>query len=318
VRKKDDSSIKAFQHRSPYEVLNSWNDPITCPTLFNIKYNGGQDYVKPLLRYQENQSSVCYLVAGVNAIYYNQVVQHPTYQQYMGANVYVVNVSRYMRYEFTNEETFKYIYNNAGGYTLDSVAKMLARCNNSQEVNRSNAFYIVNNFDFIDPHHMFEEIERALKTCGPLIVAEFRVFKSYVDTHKMEFSLKDYEPLEILHSVLIVGVQETTTPGFGGLKLLIQDSLAARPFFTIGLSVLRSMDQNHFYAIRPGYNFTSGVNNIQEETPSLAYESGGPIEVGEPTEDDWFHNRNLKQSTEREESQVKWMMKVNRDDVIFT
>ena len=80
-----------------HKMINfKWTVPGTTPTLLN----GEEGFIKPLHRYQDPTSTVCYLVDVANAIFYSKVAQSPTHEN-AAINLYAFNIGRFMRNNFS-------------------------------------------------------------------------------------------------------------------------------------------------------------------------------------------------------------------------
>ena len=92
-----------------HEGWDSWK---TAPTVFNQP--AMKKRVNPFTRCQVDISTVCYMISAATAILYYMC--HQTGDSLQDAVPhYCINVGRYMRNQFTNEQVFNYIYGPACG-----------------------------------------------------------------------------------------------------------------------------------------------------------------------------------------------------------
>ena len=117
-----------------------------------------------------------------------------------------------------------------------------------------------------------------------MIVENFDVSVQCIeDIDRIEFrgdKGNTYHTPRISISMIIVRTQLTNEEGFGGLKLMVQDSRRDRPFFVVGLDLLQSMGVDRRCAIKPSLQFETGENRFEEEEgATLSFQSGGSTET---------------------------------------
>ena len=274
-----------FAMNSPYEVFLSnhteWLNPETAPTIFNNP-DGFKRVTKPLLWLQEETSTVCSLVSIGNAIFYSQCMHNGTGPDdtalAVGQNA--LNVSRFMRDEFTDEEVFANIFLHQGGYPCSMVERLLKPQNPDVRVMRNIRLFGDSSVDFI-----FELMKNSFREFGALIIERFQVYPDFLEDNGQLVFHGDWGKKEKLaenenktphHALLIVGVRRTSNvKEMGGLAFLAQNSWAKKPFVIIGYDLLLSMGVKDLLAIEEGLKFDTGEWNHDTVSPALI-QSGSP------------------------------------------
>jgi hypothetical protein len=125
VRKGGDVCVeeeaKASYYENFLEKFPEWNNHDTHPSILihpDLFHN-----VDPLMRYQEAWSTVCYMIAVGGAIYYSMCLNIGTFKA-IAVGQYAVNISRFIRNEFSDQEIVDNIFGGNGGWP----SEMLLRC----------------------------------------------------------------------------------------------------------------------------------------------------------------------------------------------
>ena len=221
--------------------------------------------VEPYLHFQERGSTACYLVAVASAIFYSM-------RMHTGTNLdesiqhYALNVNRFKRNEFPDEEVYLYIFGTGGGYAHETVDRFLRPFNPSNDTL----------FTFLPIRHgdiqqKFVNVRGEIRLSGALVIRSFPLFEEYLDEKQLHFSgeWNDMTRVEGSHVLLIVGARLTNGEEMGGMEFLIQDSWEVRPFFTLGYDLLSSMGINEFLTVREGVSFSSGEYNVPHSPHGL-------------------------------------------------
>lgn len=114
--------LEAFLEKHP-EFL----DYNSAPTIFNNPTLA----LKPLYRFQSGNSTLCCLVASANIAFYAMCLKCKRDPIVNGADHgalvedYALNINRFMRDRFTDEEVFANIFQNAGGHASTMVLRLL-------------------------------------------------------------------------------------------------------------------------------------------------------------------------------------------------
>jgi hypothetical protein len=260
---------------SPYQdfisINTNWIDRVNCPTIFNMN-----DNLVPLIWYQEDSSSVCYLIASALAIFYRQSLDSGV----SSVGLYALNLDRFMRNYLSDDDIYKTVFGLVGGFSMDMLELMLKKQNPRA---KSVADY---QHLFLKPeipaHEVFMSIKRLLAQCGSLIIempAQNEV-TFHGDTATLRGGIVGEQEG---HALLIVGVCLIEhLPGYsnnpnwmGGVAFLLQNSLASKPFFIVGRDLLLSMGVQEVIAIRDGLTFNVGECQ-QDDITSFKKRSGSP------------------------------------------
>eukprot|EP00533_Pseudo-nitzschia_delicatissima_P013191 CAMPEP_0197265644 /NCGR_PEP_ID=MMETSP1432-20130617/2523_1 /TAXON_ID=44447 /ORGANISM="Pseudo-nitzschia delicatissima, Strain UNC1205" /LENGTH=457 /DNA_ID=CAMNT_0042730413 /DNA_START=40 /DNA_END=1413 /DNA_ORIENTATION=+ len=316
-----DRSVAVPNYLANFHSLssNEWTEYNTAPTLFNTPNEFKR--MEPLVRFQTFGSTVCYLVTCAGALFYNQCLQTGTSHK-DGVVCYGVNISRYMRNEFSDDEVHDYIFEGRGGYPRVAICRMLKpkpsmiSLGMFEEVDCQGVLY--------SRKYLYDRIKEILDNCGALIIENFLVFEEYYqDDGRIEFS-GDYddftslpENTNNLHAMLVVGVKlvtEESNNDFGGVKLLIQDSNENRPFLVVGIDLLLSMGVKTMYAVREGFKYEQNDNNLDENAAHNWTRSGGTSVQNGARRDGWLH-RNDGDDNVLSPSEANWMMEIDTTKV---
>jgi len=251
------------------EQFPQFSDYDKAPSIFNHPDHP----VHPFYRFHEDTSIVCFLVASANVIYYSMCrVSFSDRDQTIPD--YALNVSRFMRNRFTDEEIFENIFRGEGGYPELMLRRLLEPFNPGKMVVRR-----IDLWDGAELAHAI--IHQHLEKHSALIIEKFQVFPEFVDSPNLSFDgdfndKPKYPPsLNVNHALLIVGVWRTGNPSvMGGLAVMVQNTWWKKPFAVIGYDLLRSMkvdtllavEKNLHYETRP-YTLSGNVHMTQSGIP---------------------------------------------------
>ena len=211
--------------------------------------------VKPFLRYQQEDSTICNAVVVANAIYYLGELQELQRRKKSTSVLYDVegeepnykhvNVCRYMRNRFSPEEIFSNIFRGDCGHLEPHVKRLLQDQNPGKKVTRDFAIFPATG------RVVFSFFSYALQTNGALMIEALKVTQELVHSDELLFRAPwqagpSTQFLTPNHSVLVVGVRLVN----GDLEFLIQDSWEHKPFFVVSLATLESMGIEDLYGIR--------------------------------------------------------------------
>jgi len=260
-----------------FSDFNSSEDQAKAVTLFQIPGKEGH-LIEPLVRFQEDSSTICYIVSVVTAIYYSQCLQQDLTQG-DGIKRYALNVNRFMRNYFTEDEIFVNIFCNQGGWPKNILQRLLQPFNvGNERLSRELPFAPM---DDADAGVIFRTVKTSLKKYGALLVEKFLVFPEFaMDNGVLEFSgdwnnKEHYDDLRP-HALLVVGARLTGDPStMGGLALLLQNSWKAKPFVVVGYDLLKSMGIEDFIVVNEKLAFSTADCSLEGEL-SNSMMSGSP------------------------------------------
>jgi len=262
--------------------FGEWLDPGESPSVFNNPCPF-QRVAKPLIWLQEESSMVCYLVSVAIAIYYSQCIHNGTTLDDAPAAIanHALNVSRFMRDEFTSEEVFADIFKGEGGHPENTIKRLLEPKNPGKQVFRRTSLFLD-----LSVQVVFEVCQNYLEKYGGLVVERFKSFPGFDKDDGILVYHGDYAKLPKFkpsvnpnHALLIVGVRKTSgVDEMGGVAFLAQNTSVKKPFVVIGLDLLASMGVSEVLAIEPGLNFATGSWSHDSVAPSLI-QSGSPSMV---------------------------------------
>ena len=260
--------------------------------------------VKPFLRYQQEDSTICYAVVVANAIYYLGELQRkkkstgsmddvpgkePKYKH--------INVSRYMRNRFAPEEIFSNIFRGDGGHLKPHVKRLLKEQNPDKKV--------VHEFQIVcgKVHTLFDIFSDALQTNGALMIEGLKVTQELVNSDELLFRApwqadQSAQSLNPNHAVLVVGVRLVNED----IEFLIQNSWEHKPFFVVSLTTLKSMGIPRLYGIEETVCFSPcELIRFEEEPIFGSLTSGSPIRVPLNGGEAPMRVHNLTEQSERQE-----------------
>jgi hypothetical protein len=225
-----------------YSFFN--NSEIFC-TIFNL-YE--ENRVTPLMWFQDDYSTVGYLVVTALAIFYGQ---HMDNNHAVGT----LNISRLMRNYFSEEEIYDNVFLLQGGDPMHMLQQIL------KEQNAEQQFEIATRFSLrldMPAEKVYDHVRRLFLDYGPLIIDNW---KNFADMEKEDdqvvfhgnwskyLNVAEHVP----HALLIVGVGlvknirdfdehvKVDANFMGGVAFLLQNSCNAKPFVIVGLDFLQSM-----------------------------------------------------------------------------
>jgi len=219
-----------------------WCDTDTDNGIFSIfaYTNDFKNQLLPFVRLQTIESIVCWCLSACNAIlYFMQITTGTNHEE--AIRQYGINLGRFMRNNFTEEEIFRTIFNQNGGYPQDFLERLLSSNTVTGKVMPVDIFMAGG------PAYVFTHVVLLLKKSGSIVVSNFRVFPGYYENLEQTQFCGDWNDLKGLnenghHSFLITGVHKTTDGSCGGIIFQVQDTLPGRPFVNIGLDLLHSMN----------------------------------------------------------------------------
>jgi len=251
------------------QQFSVWRTQATSTTIVNQQTHA----VDAFVRYQDTDSSmVCYIVAAANAAFYSKYWIIRSVNQAHAVKHYALNVSRFMRNRFTEEEIYKNIFVGEGD---GSPEKMLRRILKPSNPNPEKD--LVNSILFEDdPGSVFYLTRAALNKQGALILEDFQLFTDFKKSNRIVsfsglFSSKspvlNIQNRIMGHTMLIVGVRRTnSSAASGGVEFLVQNTWQSKPFVVIGWDLLQSMGIQRFLAVPPDLNFHVTTYNISPTT----------------------------------------------------
>ena len=231
--------------------------------------------VEPFHQFQERDSTVCYfLVAISTAIFYSMRIHTGTKIDESSVKHDALNVDRFKRNEFPDEEVCLYIFGTGGGYAHQTVARFLGPFNQS-----NNTLFSFLPIQYGDIQQKFVNVDGQIRDTGALVIRSFPLFQEYLDKKQLHFS-GHWNDMNHdgagLHALIVVGVRLTSgEEDMGGMEFLIQDSWEERPFFTLGYDLLSSMGINEFLTVREGVSFSSGQQYNTPHSPNGLPEPSG-------------------------------------------
>lgn len=264
--------LKQFQ-------FEEWNDHQHAPTIFNHP----EKAVNAFVRFQEDSSSVCYMVVVANAVFYSMARVSITAHSVNVAE-YGLNISRFMRNRFTHEEIFANIFAGDGGHPEQMLRRLLAPANPEKNT--------VRDFDLYDDvTTTFETIKHTLKHYGPLIVENFKVFPELVERNGIVKFGGDYaskkkydDGRNVNHAILVVGARLTWTEEMGNMELMLQNSWEHKPFLIVGYKLLHSMGVSRLLYLAKDLSFQARPFDLDGSTHVT--QSGSPTHRDLDTFDD--------------------------------
>jgi hypothetical protein len=268
-RSKGESSPGSAHVRDHYEEFlrrfPQWRDHEKAPSIFNDPDDFRR--VQPLLRFQETDSTLCYLVSVSNAIFYNMGLNTGT-EHDVAVQICALNIGRFMRHEFSDEEVFEYIFAAMGGYPDDTFERLLQVHNPGMR--RSDLIRTIP-IDLSEGQSLKTMITKALGRFGALVIEKFKLFNAYQQSQNLIFK-GDWNAVpkdprdDVPHAVLVTGVNLTDD---GEVEYEVQDSWEERPFFIVGHDFLLSMGVKQFLAVEEGLKFSSDSNNFPNSPHEL-------------------------------------------------
>ena len=269
----------AVDDTSAIEILEDfwkdkeWGDLDKATTIFTHSKDFQQP--PPLIRYQTvSSSSVCYLLATWNLIYYSKYHR----DQKAARSEHILNVNRFMRNEFHTQQMFDNIFLGHhpmfetnflghGGSCQAFLRVALGRWNPNKIL-----FFEVVLRQGLSPSTIFELTQLAIRNYGALLIDEFKVIEAFGEKHVLEYDCSNYSLAEIQqsttrHALVVVGVRLTESKEVkGGVEFLLQDSSLDKPFLTVSYDLLLAMDVTRFLALDPGLNIGPPVCPVDEPT----------------------------------------------------
>jgi len=166
---------RKFLHQHP-----EWRDVVGKPCFSLFAITDRQHLIEPFVRFQAIGSVVCWCSCASNAILYYMMLTTGTART-EAIGQYGININRFMRNSFTEDEIFKTIFCNDGGYPDDLIDRLLRstvlQCERKKDL--SMPVYLSPK---MSPDTIFHYVSVHIMERGPLVVCNFRVFPAYLDT----------------------------------------------------------------------------------------------------------------------------------------
>ena len=256
--------FKSLQLEHFLEKVPEWKDYDKAPTIFNHDIYG----VRPVLRIQEAWSPICYILTSVNQIHYSKTirekkaaaVRNTDYDEIGTREKFSLNVLRYIRNFYSEEDSYNHIFVADGGYatvTIDALIKTLlsnvpadAGVTRSYDLAAKRPEAITN---------MVACVSDVIFDCGAGIIESFQVFHDFLHSGEVTFTgnyaekqkLDPKKYPNINHVVLVTGARSTGAGGLGGGAMFqIQNTWPHQAFAEVGLDLLQSMGAIQLYFIR--------------------------------------------------------------------
>jgi hypothetical protein len=290
------------------EQFPEWSNPENAPTIFN--HPEAFCCAIPLLRFQEETSSVCYLVSITNLIY-DSICLHAGTKNTEAVEHYALNIGRFMRNQFSDKEIFDNLFLGAGGHPRKTLKRLLGPCNADKASDELLKFIDINSAFSVQ--HVFESINDGIRTNGALVIEYFKGYPEFFAdsdqlifdgdwTDKVQFSTGEMS--NVNHTLLVVGANLTgSDETMGGIKLFVQNSSKLKPFVTIGYDLLCSMGVNRLIAVEPGlslctedYSFDPAAHLVQSGSPRYSKD-----DVGVPQDFHWGLDKPVETSVAEED-----------------
>jgi hypothetical protein len=240
--------------------------------------------VESFMRFQAESSSLCYLVAVTNAIYYNMSLQSKI-ERYDVIQKYAINISQYQRNRFTHDQIFRTIFLGEGGDPIDLLTDLLQPANPSIHPRNITRSVCIEVEYFPNIEAMYTMVTTTIQKYGALIIEAFKIFPDMIAAdHEVtfggDFNLKTQFGTDqnINYTMLVVGARLTglETDVMGGMEFLVQTSWKNKPFLIIGYDLLRSMGVTELYAIQNGLSFLAHPPGEGVDGGTITLECGSP------------------------------------------
>ena len=267
------------------------------PNVVSLFHNSSMDCtIEPVLRLQEASSTICYIVSVVNMIYYSQCIQEGVAESKQN----FINVNRFMRNNFTNDEIFRNIFSHHGGWPHDIIPRILGQANPGMK--EANTIILENDFEPIEDSSVelvLQVIQMNLEQFGALLIPNFPIFKEFMEEGVLEYSgdwnAKEKFEQPQFHALLLVKARLTGDPNvMGGLALLLQNSWAVKPFVVVGYDLLKSMGITRFAVVNKGLKYEWPADFKDDGEPTKSFMSGSsPSSIDSGVDGRGFNPRSL-------------------------
>ena len=267
VRKGGDEAVDNAGAMKALEYFlkdKGWGDPDKATTIFTHPDEFRQ--VSPLIRFQTETSTVCYMVASANLVYYSKCKQE-TQAVHSG---HILNVNRFMRNEFQAHQMFKNIFLGHGGSCEEFLRFGLQPSNAGKDL-----FVKMPLRHEMRPSTAFDITKFAIQDYGALLIEDFKIIKAFSEKGLLEYDCNNYDLTEMQqstnrHALLVIGVRQTVSEDVkGGVEFLLQNSSADKPFLTVGYDLLRAMGVSRFLALHAGLNIGATAYPVDEPTRAI-------------------------------------------------
>ena len=233
----DDKTVRELWNDYVQQLTDSEKEGLIC--VFDLNPT-----VDCPFRVQAKGSNVCTLVTAANGVSIARQCRSTTATPVLdeGGDT---NVRKLMRYTLSKNEIFDMIFCDKGTQITTALDRML-------ESGSKNPVWGANEL----PDGTVKQLR-----CGTVLLQNFRIFEEFrQDTTKLFFHAEENitwskdshnNDVVLYHALNVVSIQET--PGkFGGYVFDVLDSYRERPFFRVGLDLLREMnaDLGHFIRTR--------------------------------------------------------------------
>jgi hypothetical protein len=269
-----------------------WGDSEQSFTIFNgLDKNFGA--VESFMRFQADTSTLCYLVAVTNAIFYSMSLQTGT-SRIEAIQQYALNISQYQRNRFTHDQIFRTVFLREGGDPKNTIHDLLQPDNPTtlpQDLTRPVS---IHEKYYLNKEILYHVLVMHMKEHGPLIIEAFKIFPEMMNGKEVKFG-GDFKTKgkcgtdqNINHTMLVVGVSLTCSEidNMGGMEFLVQNSWEHKPFLIIGYDLLRSMGVNDLLAIESGLRYQANPYNVDGDTIML--------KCGSPTKQFEVNNNSIE------------------------
>ena len=220
---------------------------------------------EPLMRFQVPGSRVCAWVAVFNHLLYSKLRARTSMTNYNDAiSSFATNVSRFMRNTFPPYDLFDYIFAGSGAWPYPRLVRLLKPWN--LNVHSSDLVHLIRLDEDLEVIYLL--IEGAIRRNASLVIERFQQFREFEDPHVLVHSgdFRNMTPMNIFHSLLIVGSRRTNNGEMGGMKLWLQDSEEKKPFAVVGLDLLLSMESVHRLLSVPSHLSYTATCPLQGKT----------------------------------------------------
>ena len=262
-------------------------------SIFNARTERGHDVLRPLFRFQTQNSVVCFLICAANAISYTMELRNASKPQ-EAFQQYSINIGRYMRNKLSNDHIYGCVFSErGGGYPQDILEDLLTHVTfantNKQRTEEVDTDLFMRpdsplaNF----PLGVFKFFKMKLEKYGPIMLSNFCTFPAFANNQETLFwgdwnDFDKFDGPQIYHAILITGVYKISDEVHGGVLFEAQDSLPGRPFLYLGYDLLKSMGFPIMHLIKDGVAFSGTPPAYAydvEDTPQESYVSGNQSPV---------------------------------------
>ena len=214
---------------------------------------------------------ICFIISAAQVLLYC-MMQRTGEDLEAGVKHWGINIGRYMRNNLTDEQVYRTIFLEDGGYPQRILETLLTHCvvHHLDACAQRSRKIDIEEDDEEGSRALAKSIQKQLKKRGALLVCGLRTFPDFEDPNKTEFvgdwnKLKADPACTSRHAAVIVGVMPTGDDNLmGGIKFLLQDTLPGRPFVSMGIDLLRSMGIKDLEGVEEDASFlgTTDLHNL--------------------------------------------------------